>query len=91
MGVLLSYLLIFVVACALMALQLAGAFLIFTSLALSAWRLTFARKRRTDGLAPKALRAAPFVLGFIGICLLVPASVVLFLGRDSGIFEAWAI
>ncbi|MER7955252.1 hypothetical protein [Streptomyces sp. NPDC096030] len=91
MGVLLSYLLLFVVACALMALQLAGAFLIFTSLALSVGRLAFTRKGRKDGPVLKAMRVAPYVLAIIGICLLVPASAALYLGRESGIFEAWAI
>ncbi|MFF9910681.1 hypothetical protein [Streptomyces sp. NPDC013457] len=91
MGVLLSYLLIFVVACALMALQIAGAFLILTSFTLSAWRFAGTRGRRPDAHVPKVLRAAPYVLGGIGVCLLVPASAVLFLGRESGIFESWAI
>ncbi|MFH8927570.1 hypothetical protein ACH4D4_11040 [Streptomyces pristinaespiralis] len=88
MGVLLSYLLLFIVQCGLMALQLAGAFLLMLGSALFIRRFATARKRRADGHFSKT---APYALGGIGICLLVPASAALFFGRESGIFETWAI
>ena len=91
MGVLLSYLLLFLIACALMALQIVGAFLLMLSTALFIRHFAIARKRRAAGRFPKATKAAPYVLGGIGVCLLIPASVALSLGRDSGLFEAWAI
>ncbi|MEU5981024.1 hypothetical protein [Streptomyces sp. NPDC047434] len=91
MGVLLSYLLLFLIACVLMALQIAGAFLLMLSAALFIRRFVFTRKRRAAGRFPKVTTAAPYVLGGIGICLLIPTSAALFLGRESGLFESWAI
>ncbi|MFJ8645190.1 hypothetical protein ACIRNI_03595 [Streptomyces sp. NPDC093546] len=90
MGVLLSYLLLFLIACGLMVLQLVGAFLLMLSAALFIRRFATARKRR-PGRFPRTMRVAPYVLGGIGMCLLVPASAALFIGRKWGIFEAWAI
>ncbi|MFE1229788.1 hypothetical protein [Streptomyces sp. NPDC058745] len=91
MGVLLSYLLLFLIACVLMALQIAGAFLLLSSAALFIRRFAITRKRRAAGRFPKVTTAAPYVLGGIGICLLIPTSAALFLGRESGLFESWAI
>lgn len=91
MGVLLSYLLLFLIECGLMALQIVGAFLLMSSAALFIRRFATARKRRADGRFPKATAAAPYVLGGIGICLLVPASAALFIGKEWGLFETWAI
>ncbi|MGR4881483.1 hypothetical protein ACIPUC_19035 [Streptomyces sp. LARHCF249] len=91
MGVLLSYLLLFLIQIGLMALQVGGAFLLMLSLALFIRRFALARKRRPAGRFPKAASVAPYVLGGIGVCLLVSTSAVLFLGRKSGIFETWAI
>ncbi|MFD0265894.1 hypothetical protein ACFVGY_04755 [Streptomyces sp. NPDC127106] len=91
MGVLLSYLLIFLVQCGLMVLQIVGAFLLVLSAALFIRRFAHARKRRADGHFPKAKPVAPYVLGGIGMCLLVPTTAALSAGRESGLFEAWAI
>ncbi|MBT2479678.1 hypothetical protein [Streptomyces sp. ISL-94] len=91
MGLLLSYLFLFLIECVLMALQIVGAFLFMLSAALFIRRFALARKRRADGHFPKATPAAPYVLGGIGICLLVPTSAALFMGRESGLFETWAI
>ncbi|MFF1396536.1 hypothetical protein ACFVZD_22325 [Streptomyces sp. NPDC058287] len=91
MGVLLSYLVLFLIECGLMALQLVGAFLLILSAVLFIRRFTIARKRRPDGHSPKATPVAPYVLGAIGICLLVPTSAALFIGKKWGIFETWAI
>lgn len=91
MGVLLSYLVLFLVQCALMALQIVGAFLLMLSAALFIRRFAITRKRRADGHFTKATPVAPYVLGGIGMCLLVPASAALFIGRKSGLFETWAI
>lgn len=91
MGVLLSYLVIFLIECGLMALQIAGAFLLMLSSALLIRRFTIARKCRPDGHFPKATPVAPYVLGGIGICLLVPTSAGLFIGKKWSIFETWAI
>ncbi|WP_031487700.1 hypothetical protein [Streptomyces bicolor] len=91
MGVLLSYLVLFLLECGLMALQIVGAFLLMLSAALFVRRFAVARKRRPDGRFPKGTPVAPYVLGGIGICLLVPASVALFIGKKLGIFDIWAI
>ncbi|MFE6754417.1 hypothetical protein ACFVDQ_12530 [Streptomyces sp. NPDC057684] len=91
MGVLLSYLFLFLIECGLMALQIAGAFLLMLSAALFVRRFTIARKRRSDGHFPKVMSVAPYVFGGIGLCLLVPASAALFIGKEWGIFDTWAI
>ncbi|MGW2080618.1 hypothetical protein ACWCOW_27395 [Streptomyces sp. NPDC001939] len=91
MGVLLSYLVIFLVECGLMALQIFGAFLLMLSAALFIRRFAIARKPRPDGHFPKSMPVAPYVLGGIGMCLLVPTSAALFIGKKWGIFETWAI
>lgn len=91
MDVLLSYLFLFLVQCGLMALQIVGAFLLMLSAALFIRRFAIARKCRADGHFPKATPVAPYMLGGIGICLLFPTSASLFIGRESGLFEAWAI
>ncbi|MBT2470698.1 hypothetical protein J7E97_23210 [Streptomyces sp. ISL-66] len=91
MGLLLSYLAIFLIECALMALQMVGAFLLVLSAALFIRRSALARKRRADDHFPKRTPVAPYVLGGVGICLLLPTSAALFLGRESGLFETWAI
>ncbi|MEU8849829.1 hypothetical protein AB0C70_27205 [Streptomyces sp. NPDC048564] len=72
-----------------MALQMVGAFLLILGAALFVRRFAIARKRRPDGHFPKATPVAPYVLG--GICLLVPTSAALFIGKNLGIFETWAI
>ncbi|MEU0274147.1 hypothetical protein [Streptomyces sp. NPDC006307] len=74
-----------------MLLQIAGAFLLMLSAVLFIRRFATARKPRPNGHFPKVMRVAPYVLGGIGMCLLVPASAALFIGRKWGIFEAWAI
>lgn len=91
MGVLLSYLVLFLIECGLIVLQIVGAFLLMLSAALFIRRFAITPKRRPDGHFPRATPVAPYVLGGIGICLLVPASAALFIGKESGIFEAWAI
>ena len=91
MGVLLSYLLLFLIQCGLMALQIFGTFLLMLSVALLVRRHRIVRQCRANGHVPKATPVAPYVLGGVGIFLLVPASAVLFIGKQSGIFETWAI
>ncbi|WP_432187541.1 hypothetical protein [Streptomyces sp. Tue6028] len=91
MGVLLSYLVLFLIEFGLMALQIVGAFLMMLSAALFIRRFAVARKRRPHGRCPKVTTVAPYVLGGIGICLLVPASAALFIGKKWGIFETWAL
>ncbi|MER7463548.1 hypothetical protein [Streptomyces sp. NPDC097981] len=91
MGLLLSYLFIFLVECGLMVLQMVGAFLSLLSVALFVRRFTAARKRRADGCLPKVAAVAPYVFGGIGIFLLVAASAALSIGKEWGIFETWAI
>ncbi|MFG2979938.1 hypothetical protein ACGFYQ_01595 [Streptomyces sp. NPDC048258] len=91
MGVLLSYLVLFLIEFGLMVLQIVGAFLLMLSAALFIRRFAIARKRRPDGHFPKATPVAPYVLGGIGICLLVPTSAALFIGKKLGVFETWAI
>ncbi|MFJ4779003.1 hypothetical protein [Streptomyces sp. NPDC088762] len=91
MGVLLSYLVLFLIACGLMALQIVGLFLLTLSLTLLIRRFAITLKRRPDGHFPKAKSVAPYVLGGIGIFLLTSASTALFIGKKSGILETWAI
>lgn len=91
MGVLLSYLVLFLAECALMALQLFGAFLLVLSAALFIRRSATACKRRPDGHFLKAMPVASYALGAIGVCLLLLASAALLIGHRWGIFETWAI
>ncbi|WP_432173913.1 hypothetical protein [Streptomyces sp. Tue6028] len=91
MEVLLSYLVLFLIEFGLMALQIVGASLIMLSAALFIRRFAIARKRRPHGHCPKVTSVAPYMLGGIGICLLVPASAALFLGKKWDLFETWAI
>lgn len=88
---LLSYLLIFLVECGLMALQIVGAFFFLLSVALFIRRFTTARKRRTDGYLRKVVAVAPYVFGGVGFFLLVSASAALSIGKEWGIFETWVI
>ncbi|NXY96105.1 hypothetical protein HYE82_17280 [Streptomyces sp. BR123] len=91
MGLLLSYLIIFLVECGLMALQVIGASLFLLSVALLVRRFTTARKRRPDGYLSKFAAISPYLFGGIGFCLLVSASVALSIGKEWGIFGTWVI
>ncbi|MEU4171246.1 hypothetical protein AB0F46_30745 [Streptomyces sp. NPDC026665] len=88
MGVLLSYVALFLIECALMALQFVGALLCMASATLFIRRFAVARERPPVGPITKATR---YALGGIGVGLVVPTSAALFIGRAWGIFETWAI
>ncbi|MGW6707822.1 hypothetical protein ACWGDE_23440 [Streptomyces sp. NPDC054956] len=67
-------------------LQLAGAALALSGLALFLGRLWAARRRERSGGARKAMPWVSLVLGGIGVCVLVASSAVLIVTDRLGVF-----
>ncbi|MEU9313715.1 hypothetical protein [Streptomyces sp. NPDC048256] len=87
MGLLISTALLALLQWSLKLMQLGGAVLCLSGVALLLWRFRVARGREATGGLPQAMPWAIYVFGGIGISLLVAASVALTVGEWLGVFE----
>ncbi|MET8168559.1 hypothetical protein ABZT34_30655 [Streptomyces sp. NPDC005329] len=88
MGLLISTSLLALLQWSLKLMQLVGAVLSLSGLALLLWRFRVARRREASGGLPQAMPWATHVPGGIGILLLVAASAALTIGEWLGVFES---
>ncbi|WP_405632752.1 hypothetical protein OG933_42705 [Streptomyces sp. NBC_00016] len=88
MGLLISTALLALLQWSLKLMQLGGAVLCLSGVALLLWRFRVAHRREATGGLPQALPWPTYVIGGIGISLLVAASVALTVGEWLGVFES---
>lgn len=87
MGLLISAMLLALLQWGLELMQLGGAALCLSGVALLLRRFRAARRRETSGGPQQAMPWAAHVLGGMGIALLVAASAALSMGERLGVFE----